>query len=58
MPGGEGGVFVTSTVVDDLYGSSWRNHLEPVALNLVDARLSGLAVYRLTARTTRSGFRS
>jgi class 3 adenylate cyclase len=45
----EGGIFVTSTVRDDLAGSTWHKRLEPVALTQRDAHFAGLEVYRLTA---------
>ena len=47
LPGGEGGVFVTGTVRDDLADSPWQGRLQPVALNLRNARFRGLEVYRL-----------
>ena len=43
----EGSVFVTSAVRDNLSGTPWHNRLQPIALNLRDARFAGLEVYRL-----------
>jgi class 3 adenylate cyclase len=47
LPGGEGGVFVTSAVRDDLADSPWQRRLQPVALSLRNPRFRGLEVYRL-----------
>ena len=47
LPGGEGGIFVTGAVRDDLADSPWQSRLQPVALNLRNARFRGLEVYRL-----------
>jgi class 3 adenylate cyclase len=47
LAAGEGAVFVTSPVRDNLSSSLWHNRLQPVALKLQDERFSGLEVYRL-----------
>ena len=44
---GEGGVFVTNTVRDELSGDPWHNRLRPVALELPISRTPKLEVYRL-----------
>ena len=49
LPGGEGNIFVTGAVRDDLADSPWRSRLQPVALDLRNARFRGLEVYRLGA---------
>jgi class 3 adenylate cyclase len=47
LAGGEGGIFVTSTVRDALPDESWRRRLRPVALDLRSGPLA-LQVYALT----------
>jgi class 3 adenylate cyclase len=47
LAGGEGGVFVTSVVRDDLASTPWEGRLQPVAIKLPDARYSGVEIYRL-----------
>lgn len=47
MAASEGGVFVTSAVRDDLSGSPLQSRLRSVALDLREARFSGIEVYRL-----------
>jgi class 3 adenylate cyclase len=44
---GEGGVFVTAAVRDDLPDGILRSRLQPVALQLQDVHPPGLALYRL-----------
>ena len=44
--GGESGVFVTSTVRDDLCGSPWYGRLEPVVLTQREIKLD---TYRLVS---------
>ena len=49
LPGGEGNIFVIGAVRDDLADSPWRSRLQPVTLDLRNARFRGLEVYRLGA---------
>jgi class 3 adenylate cyclase len=43
----EGGVFVTSSVHDDLVATPWDSRLQPVTVKLRDARYSAMEIYRL-----------
>ena len=47
LANGEGGVFVTGAVRDDLSRSQWHNRLQDVALKLRAVPSAGLQVYRL-----------
>jgi hypothetical protein len=49
--GGESGVFVTSTVRDDVRGSPWYGRLQPVALAPLPLD-TGLDIYRLASAFT------
>lgn len=44
---GEGGIFVTSTVRDELVGAPWHNRLRPVAFDPPVEPAPGLEIYRL-----------
>jgi class 3 adenylate cyclase len=45
---GEGGIFVTGDVRDDLVATPWESRLQPVAIKLRDARYSAVEICRLT----------
>lgn len=44
---GDGGVFVTSAVRDDLVATPWQSRLQPVAVKLRGARYSAMDIWRL-----------
>ena len=47
LPDGDGGVFVSGAVRDDLVGTPWQSRLQPVAVKPRDAQYATIEICRL-----------